>query len=124
MRKILVDTNFIIYCAKQKIDFFLYTKLNGFLVLVPEEVINELTKLEKGRKIVLGKNAQLAKKIINLNDFKSIKLENPYVDNGIIKYLKENPEIILATVDKELQNKVKNPVLMIREKIKLEIFNR
>ena len=124
MKKILTDTNFLIYCAKQKIDFFLYAKLNGFLVIIPKEVLDELEKLEKSKKITVGKNVRIAKKIINFNKFESIELGNSYVDDGIIKFLKNKPEIILATIDKMLQNKVKNPILLIRKKTQLEIFSR
>jgi len=39
-----------------------------------------------------------------------------------IKFAKENSESIIATLDRELKNKVKNKKLVIRGKKKLEII--
>ena len=77
MREILLDTNFLMHCVKQKIDFFEYAKLNGFEVLIPEEAIAELEKLTKSKKIEIEKTAKLVKKLISVNKFKLIKINNP-----------------------------------------------
>lgn len=124
MRQILLDTNFLIHCVQQKIDFFEYAELNGFEVLIPEEGLVELEKLAHSKKVNIEKAAKLVQKLISKHEFNLVRINSVYVDRGIISYLKDKPKIILATLDRDLQNKVKNPILIIREKIKLELFNR
>ena len=59
-----------------------------------------------------------------MNKFKRINLNTKNVDNGMIKFAKENPDIIVATLDKQIKNslKNKNKIMVIRRKQKLEII--
>ncbi len=57
-------------------------------------------------------------------DLEGTSLGKTYVDKGLINYLKDKQEIILATLDEGLQKKVRNPIMIIRQKKKLEIVNR
>jgi rRNA-processing protein FCF1 len=123
MAEIIVDTNFLITCVKQKIDFFEFAKLNGFKVIIPEQVITELSKIisSKQKKSVRD-NASLSLKMINLIPHKKINLETRYVDLGIINYLKKNPKTVVATLDREIQKKNSGNTLIIRGLKKLEII--
>jgi len=112
MKSALLDTNFIITCIKQKIDFFEELRFMGFEIIIPDRVIDELKKLKQ----------TLALKLLEKNNFKKIILIGRDVDNSIINYAKKNPEIIIATLDKELSNKLKNRKIIIRGKKKLEII--
>jgi len=112
MKQILLDTNFILTCIKQKIDFFEYLNLEGYSIIIPEEVIKELEKLKK----------EFALKLIESSKFKKISLKGRIVDNSIIKYAKENPEIIIATLDRGIQKKIKNRKMIVRNKKQLEII--
>ena len=112
MKSALLDTNFIITCIKQKIDFFEELRFIGFDIIIPDKVIDELKKLKQ----------TLALKLLEKNNFKKIILIGKDVDNSIINYAKKNPEIIIATLDKELSNKLKNRKIIIRGKKKLEII--
>ena len=47
MKQVLLDTNFILTCVKQKIDFFEEIYLMGIEILIPEKVIEEIKKLKK-----------------------------------------------------------------------------
>ena len=53
--KVILDTNFLIYCAKEKLDYI--EKINnllneGFNLVVPEQVIGELKRLKiKAKKL-------------------------------------------------------------------------
>lgn len=114
MKQILLDTNFIITCIKQKIDFFEDISLMGIPLIIPEEVIGELKKLKETSALKLLK--------IEEEKFKKISLKGKNVDNAIINYAKENPEIIIATLDQEVQKKIKNRKIVIRGKKKLEII--
>lgn len=112
MQQALLDTNFILTCIRQKIDFFEEVKFMGFEIVIPREVIEEIKK----------KKAETALKLIEKSSFKKINLRTKNVDNGIIKYAAENPEVIIATLDREIKNKTKNKKLVIRDKKTLEII--
>ena len=112
MKPALLDTNFILTCIKQKIDFFEELEFMGLKILIPEEVIDELKKLKQSS----------ALKLLEKNNFSKINLAGKNVDNSIINYSKKNPEIFVATLDRELQKKLKNRKIIIRGKKKLEII--
>ena len=122
MKQVLLDTNFIISCARQKIDFFHEIPMMGFEILIPRQVFDEIEKLSKSRKsATLREEADLALKIMNRNKFTIIKLKRNDVDRAIIEFANENPEVIIATLDKGLQNKIKNQKMIIRGVGMLEI---
>lgn len=121
MKQILLDTNFILSCVKQKIDFFENLNLKGLQILIPKQVIEELKKIsESKKKMHFKEDAKLALKILNANKFKKIDIKEKYVDKGIIKYAKDKPEIIIATLDKEIQDQTKNQKIIIKQKKMLE----
>jgi rRNA-processing protein FCF1 len=113
MKQVLLDTNFILSCIKQKIDFFEYLELEGYEILIPEKVSAELKKLKKEFALNL-----LEKESKN---FKKIFLTGKTVDKSIVRYAKENPKLIIATLDREIQKKIRNKKMIIRNKKKLEI---
>ena len=112
MKPVLLDTNFILTCIKQKIDFFEDLEFLGLEVLIPDGVIDELKKLKQTSIL----------KSLEKNNFNKIILTGKNVDNSIINYAKKNPEIFVATLDRELQKKLKNKKIIIRGKKKLEII--
>jgi rRNA-processing protein FCF1 len=97
---------------KQKIDFFEEISLMGIQIIIPEPVVKELENLKKESALRLLKNSE----------FKTISLKGKNVDNAIINFAKENPEIIIATLDREIKTKVKNKKMIIRDKKQLEII--
>jgi rRNA-processing protein FCF1 len=123
MRKVILDTNFILTCIKQKIDFFEEIKLMGMQILIPRQVIEEIERIaDSKKKLHFREDAKLSLRLFKKNIFKKIDLKKRYVDKALIKFAKENPEFIVATLDKELKKKIKNNKLVIREKKKLEII--
>ena len=112
--KILLDTNFILTCIRQKIDFFEDIYLMGMHIIIPKEVIKELEKLKKESALKLLRKEK--------GKFKRIFLSGKNVDNSIIRYAKENPSVIIATLDKGLKTKIKNKKMIIRGRKKLEII--
>lgn len=114
MKKVLLDTNFILTCVKQKIDFFEEIKLKGMQIIIPTQVIQEIKKLK-------NQYAELAIKLLQKNKFKEVDIGKGHVDKRIIDYSKENPAMIIATLDKEIKNKTKSHKLIIRGEKKLEI---
>jgi len=120
---VLVDTNFILTCVKQKIDFFEWFKLQGIQVIIPLEVINELKMLKGRSKNILALHAKFALKLLKKNKFKKVDLDGgDRADKVIVKYAKEHPNIIIATLDKEMKYKIKNKKVTIRQGKLLEII--
>ncbi len=113
MKQAILDTSFILTCIKQKIDFFEELELIGIQILIPKQVIVELKGVDK---------SGLALRLLGKNKFGEINLDTKNVDQGIIKYSQENPNTIIATLDKEIKTKTKNSKLVIREKSRLEII--
>jgi len=118
MKKVVLDTNFILSCIRKKIDFFEEIKLMGLKPIIPEEVVSEITKFKEKKP-----EAELALKIIKKNNYKKIELGKGHVDKKIINYSKKYPEIIIATLDREIKNKTKNHKLVIRGNKKLELVS-
>ena len=44
-----------------------------------------------------------------------------YADKAIVRYLKDRPDVILATMDKALKKRVKNPIMVVRARKKIQI---
>ncbi|MCD4771150.1 hypothetical protein K8R30_01905 [archaeon] len=124
--KILLDTNFILTCVKQKINFQEMTnRITSQPVewLVPQDVLDELGTLQDrtGTKVSDKSAAKLSFEILQNLKVKIINLpgKNPNVDIKIANYILDKP-MILATLDKNLKSRVKNKILTIRGKKKLE----
>ena len=125
MKQVLLDSNFIITCVRQKIDFFEKIENFGLEILVPEQVMKEIEKLTKyGSSLKLRNQAELSLKILKANksSFKKVKLKSRNVDNGIKKFADSNPDAIIATLDRELKKRTSNRKLVIRDMTKLEII--
>tara|TARA_Y100000034_G_scaffold35372_2_gene43377 strand:- start:3014 stop:3385 length:372 start_codon:yes stop_codon:yes gene_type:complete len=123
MKQVILDTNFILSSVKQKIDFFEEIKFMGIQIIIPKQVINEINKIiNSKKKLHFREDAKIAAKLIENNPFKEIDLKQKYVDKGIIQFAEKNKDIIIATLDRELKNKIKNHKLVIRGKKKLEII--
>lgn len=125
--KILLDTNFILTCAKQGIDFDSFTnKIVDEKIewIIPQDVLNELGSLtnKDGIKASDKDAAKLGFEIIQNLKPEIIKLpgKNPNVDIKIVNYI-IGKDIVLATLDRGLKERVDNKVLTIRGKDKLEI---
>ena len=117
MQTAILDSSFILTCAKQKIDFFEFLENNGVQAIIPKEVLKEIQGVAKSKGY-----GKLALQVLKKNKFKEINLGTRNVDSGIIKYAKENLEIIVATLDGEIKNRTRNKKLFIRGKRKLEII--
>jgi len=122
--KILLDTNFVLTCAKQKIDFpsvaneIIDQKIEW---LIPQDVLNEIGNLKKIPK--QKQAAELSFQILQSLNPKIIELKgkNPNVDIKIVNYITDK-NIVLATLDKNLKSRVKNKILTTRGKNNLELI--
>ena len=120
MIKIILDTNFLVYCAKQKIDYteeIANIMKSGFELVTISSVLIELEKLAKEEKKLLDRDAaKMALKILKAGVIKIISSEGNNADNEIIKLSAGN---IVATLDRGLKSKVERSII-IRERKKLE----
>jgi len=122
MKKVILDTSFIISCVRNKIDFVEKIMLMGLKILIPMQVLEELQKVSvSDKKYYIKNSAKLALRIISKNKFENIDLGKGHVDKKLINYLEKEKDIILASLDNELKKSVKNKKIIIRGKKELEI---
>lgn len=120
MKKVILDTNFILNCIKEKIDFIEFFELKGFKILVPDKVLFELKRISLEKKGALRLRANFSMEFIQKMKLSIINIEGKYVDSALVNYLKKNPEDYLATIDLNLRRKVKNKIFIVRSKNKIE----
>jgi rRNA-processing protein FCF1 len=121
--KVILDTNFLIYCARNKLDYVeeLENLLNENIELVvPLQVVRELELLSKdSKKKVSGKDkdaSNLALQLLEANNVKKVKIKGKSVDEGIINLSKEDIKNIVCTLDKEMRNILGRVILISRGK--------
>jgi hypothetical protein len=106
MKKIGLDTNFLIDIIRFKVDLkeidFLIGERYEFFIL--SSVLKELEKLSK-RKSEYSKFAKIALKLIEQKNFKIIKTEEKSTDESLVKFADKNT--IIATNDIELRKRLK-----------------
>jgi len=111
MRQVILDTSFILTAIKQKVDFFHVLEKEGMQAVIPEQTIRESK----------GLGAGLALEIIQKNEFKLIKIPGRDADSAIIRFARENPTAVVATLDSGLQKKIRNHKMIIRQKKRIDI---
>ena len=105
MVDVICDTNFLILLATKRIKNIstIDTDIGQITFVVPEVVIKELEKLLLNTK----KNKEVKTTLEFIKNYKKIPIKGNFADNKIIAHVKEHGGFI-ATVDKELKNKIKN----------------
>ncbi|MDO8517374.1 MAG: hypothetical protein Q7S33_04600 [Nanoarchaeota archaeon] len=121
---IILDTNFIITCLNQKIDFVnlaneLFDKEINWVL--PLEVKQELEKISQ-TKLKDSRTAALALQFLKQVKIREIILHNKNTDNGLVNYLKTDNKAVLATLDNGLKKRVTNRILRVKGKKMLEIL--
>ncbi len=115
MKNIVLDTNFLIYCAKFKIDLFSEIDrlfFEPYKLFVLDLTIKELEKLKPH-------GLSLIKKYIEKIEI--INSKEKYVDTELTKLSSEG--YLIATQDLELKKKLKSSVIVIRQQKYLELRN-
>lgn len=125
MKTVLLDTNFLVECAKNKID--IHTELRraldfSFEVAILDRTLEELdTITERGKKE--GQAAKLAKMILMTKRVTVIPTTGGHTDKILLE--KANEDNIIATMDRELKQKLKKKkqdVVIIRGKKTLALM--
>ena len=123
MKKVLLDTSFILSCVREKVDFFDRLEDMGYGIVISNNVVKEIKGLaDKGKTLKLREIASLALKVIASEKYESLEIKGRYVDSAIVNYLKTDREYALATVDKVLKKKVNNPRIVLRARKRLEVL--
>ncbi|MCP3686458.1 MAG: twitching motility protein PilT [bacterium] len=122
--KILMDTNFLFIPFQFKVDIFaeLDRICLKYELYVVDRTLDELEGLaqNKGKQ---GQAARLALSFIkakNVNIINTREITSESVDNIIASQQKEG--YIIATQDKGLKNKLKKPMIVLRQKSYLEMI--
>jgi rRNA-processing protein FCF1 len=125
MKTILVDTNFLIECAKHKVD--IHSELTrvldtSFEVAVLDRTLEELdTVIARGKNE--GKAAKLAKTILLTKHVTIMATSGGHTDNLLLEKADENH--IVATMDRALKQRLKKKkqdVIIIRGQKKLAVM--
>ncbi|MFW6233385.1 MAG: PIN domain-containing protein, partial [Nanoarchaeota archaeon] len=62
-KQILLDTNFILSCIREKLDLFEYLEERNFKIIIPKQVIDEIKEIQNSKKKFKYKNeAEIALK--------------------------------------------------------------
>ncbi|MAG91401.1 nucleotide-binding protein [Candidatus Woesearchaeota archaeon] len=128
MKKIILDTNFLLIPMQFKVDIFSeFNRICNFnyKLFVFESSINELKKIISNQKGKNKKAAQIALKLIKSKNIGMIRSDEQYVDSLILENL--DKDTIIATQDMELKNKVLDKgssVIILRQKKYLKLVER
>ncbi len=104
MADIISDTSFLIHLATHRIKNIdsIDTEIGTLTFVVPKIVKKELEHLSNDPE----KKAISEQTLEFIKDFKINDIDGKTADNGILDYIKNNPTIV-ATMDKELKNRIK-----------------
>ena len=127
--EIIIDTNFLLTCLKQKIDLFLeLERLFGmYQIVIPSRVLIELETLKYRKELSVKDReaASLALQVIEKNRKKINIIElNGGADRSIVNYSLSNPGVIMASLDRGMKKHVKGKakMLTIRGKNRLAVI--
>lgn len=117
--KIIFDTNFLIYCAKNKLDYAdeIQSMINeNYALVVPLQVINELKKLRDDKlKKVSGKDkaaASLALQLLDHYNVERVETTGKSVDEAIINLANSDKKNIVCTLDREMRHTLPRVILV------------
>ncbi|MEK6824567.1 MAG: hypothetical protein AABX12_02000 [Nanoarchaeota archaeon] len=110
--EVIVDSNFIVSCFKKNIDFTGQLEEQGFKVLIPREVVQELKDLRRGDKSSHDDRVaiDLALAFFARTKLKHISFGAGKVDDFLIKKGKQGAYI--ASLDREIKRRVPNRVVI------------
>ena len=118
MKKIILDTNFLLIPAQFRVDIFSEIKRIAdfpYQLCILDKTIDELKTIQKNQK---GKNktaAKLALQLIKKKKIKQIKTtQNLLVDDLLVQFSKKGA--VIATQDLGLKRRLKKPYIILRQK--------
>ena len=105
MVEVICDTSFLIHLATNRIKNLdnLDVEIGQINFVVPQVVINELSKLEKNPE----KKQDIQSTLNYIKKFKIVPILGSFADKELLDYVSKN-RVIVATMDKELKKQIKN----------------
>jgi len=103
--EVICDTNFLIHLSTRRIKNIdsVNSEIGEFQYVVPLVVLHELEKLSKNP----DKEQDTRKTLEFVRKLKTVQISGKFADDAIIDHVKKYGGIV-ATIDKELKNKIKN----------------
>ena len=125
MKKIFLDTNFLMSIMQFKIDIFSEIDRiidETYTILVLDKTIQELEEIIKTQKTKEKKAAQFALKAVRIKNISVYETkENKDVDD-ILAGLSRDNNVIIATLDKDLKKRLEGKMMVIRQKKFVELI--
>lgn len=103
----ILDTNSLVYAAKQKIDIYSLLTEKGYNPVLLSCVAEELGLLSTNAERGVDKRAAKLALQIAIKNARKVEVEQKYADAAILEYAMKNSSIIL-TNDKALRRKAKS----------------
>ena len=128
MKKIIIDTNFLMIPYQFRVDIFAeFNRICNFNynLYIFEQSIDELRNIIEKQHLKHKKAAQLALKLIKLKNINLLKSNQKDVDSAILKSLDE--DTVIATQDKMLKKELLEKgafVIMLRQKKYLKLIEK
>lgn len=128
MKRVILDTDFLIHCAKYKVDYAEELKRIldfPFRMFIVDKTLDELDSVIEKQGGKAGAYARLAKAVLKANGVSLIKTKKDrIVDELILDAAGEG--IIVATMDADLKRKLKEKgvsVVVLRQKSHLKLIS-
>ena len=104
MIDVICDTSFLIHLATKKIKNLdsINVEIGEFEYVIPLVVLDELERLSK----ISDKEQDIKKTLEFVHTLKTVPISGKVADNAITEHVRKHGGII-ATVDKDLKNKIK-----------------
>lgn len=131
MKKVILDTDFLIHCASHKIDYEeeLSRVLDfAFQMYAVDKTIDELNNIIENQKGKSKSGAKLAKAILENKSIPLIKTKKDKIVDDLILDIAENDSkgFVVATMDADLKRRLKEQsvsVVVIRQKSHLALIS-
>lgn len=118
MRKVILDTNFLLIPAQFKVDIFSEIKRISdfkYQLYVLDKTKDELKKIIKEQRGKHKRAASLALQLVKAKKVKTIKTNSEkYVDDLLVEYSKKGA--VIATQDLGLKRRLKKPYIILKQK--------
>ena len=104
MIDVICDTSFLIHLATKKIKNLdsINVEIGEFQYVIPLVVLDELERLSK----IPDKEQDIRKTLEFVRTLKTVPISGKVADNAITEHIKKHGGIV-ATIDKDLKNKIK-----------------